>query len=70
MGEHRRLTYATKAKVEHAVRMAEIAGIREIGGIELGPDGTIRITAKAAVAAAPSTPEDEVAEWRRKRGRS
>jgi hypothetical protein len=69
MGAHRRLTYATKAKMEHAVRMAEIAGISEIGGFELAPDGTIRIFAKAHAAAAPSTPEDEVAEWRAKRGR-
>ncbi len=68
MGEHRRLTYATKAKVEHAVRMAEIAGISEIGAIEFGPDGTIRIV-KAAQPAAPLSPEDEVAKWRAQRGR-
>lgn len=69
MGEHRRLTYATKAKVEHARRMAELVGINEVGAIELGPDGTIRITAKASAQATPLSPDDEVAQWRAKRGR-
>ena len=69
MPADRASNYANKAKFEHAVRMAEIAGISEIGGFELAPDGTIRIFAKAHAAAAPSTPEDEVAQWRAKRGR-
>ena len=43
-----RKDYATKAKFEHALRMARLAGIEAIGSIELGPDGTIRIAAPAA----------------------
>lgn len=66
----RKKDYATKAKVEHAVRMAEIAGITEIGSIELRPDGTIRVerTVKAPKSAPPSV-EDEIAQWRAKRGK-
>lgn len=59
-----RAHYATKAKFQHALDCARLAGIETVGSIELGPDGTIRITAPAA------TPEpevgDEIAQWRRK----
>lgn len=60
--------YATKAKVEHAIRMAKLAGIKEVGSLELAPDGTIRIAAPAATSE-PAV-EDEIAQWRaRKRGK-
>lgn len=39
-------SYPTKAKVEFAIRMARMAGIEEVGGLEIGPDGTIRVLAK------------------------
>lgn len=61
--------YATKAKVEHALRMAELAGITEVGSIELGPDGTIRIARATPTDGAPLSAEDELAAWRRKRGK-
>jgi hypothetical protein len=62
--------YATKAKVEHAIRMARLAGIEKIGAIEFGPDGSIRISAepRAPVPQAQSV-EDEIARWRAKRGK-
>lgn len=59
--------YATKAKVEHAISMARLAGIKVIGSIEFGPDGAIRICA-ASNGAAPAV-EDEIAQWRAKRGK-
>lgn len=63
-----RKDYATKAKFEHALRMARLAGIDTVGSIELGPDGTIRIAAPAATSE-PAV-EDEIAQWReRKRGK-
>ena len=66
-----RPTYATKAKVEHAIRMARLAEIDSIGCIELGPDGTIRIWKETeGRAPAPATVEDEIAAWRSKRGKS
>jgi hypothetical protein len=62
--------YATKAKFEHALRMAELAGITVVGSIELGPDGTIRIERAAPTDGAPPSVEDEIAKWReRKRGK-
>jgi hypothetical protein len=65
-----RKDYATKAKFEHALRLARIAGIEMVGSIELGADGTIRIMAPAAPAA-PTDPavDDEIARWRSKRGK-
>lgn len=45
MGAERAIRYATQAKVDHAVKMAKRAGIDEIGAIEFGPDGGIRISA-------------------------
>ncbi len=62
-----RKDYATKAKFEHALRLARIAGIEMVGSIELGSDGTIRIMAPAA----PTDPavDDEIARWRSKRGK-
>lgn len=65
----RRLSYATKAKVEHAIRMAELAGIKQIGSLELAPDGTIRVTAESAVVRAPVSAENEIAEWRERKGK-
>lgn len=63
-------SYPTKAKVEHAIRMARLAGIENIGTIELGPDGSIRISREAAAPATPvPTVEDEIAQWRAKRGK-
>jgi hypothetical protein len=58
--------YPTKAKVEHAIRMAKLAGIDTVGSIELGPDGTIRIAAAQNGGMAVA---DEIAQWREKRGR-
>ncbi|GGN49617.1 hypothetical protein GCM10011349_20430 [Novosphingobium indicum] len=43
--------YATKAKVKSYVETARELGIK-IGGVELAPDGTIRILAEQAVRAA------------------
>lgn len=57
-------SYPTKAKVEHAIRMAKLAGIKNIGSIDLCPDGTIRIAA-ANQAEAPI--EDEISRWREKK---
>ncbi len=62
-----RKDYATKAKFEHALRMARIAGIDTVGSIELGPDGTIRIAAPSA-SPEPAV-EDEIAKWRAKKGK-
>lgn len=66
-----KLHYPTKAKVEHAIRMARLAGIQTIGSIELCPDGTIRIAAKSAERAGsqPVAVEDEIAQWRAKKGK-
>ena len=62
--------YATKAKFEHALRMAQLAGITEVGSIELGPDGTIRIARVTPANGAAASVEDEIATWRaRKRGK-
>lgn len=61
--------YATKAKVEHALRMAELAGIIEVGSIVLAPDGSIRIERASSAGAAPPSVEDEISAWRRKRGK-
>ena len=69
MTEHSKLHYPTKAKVEHAIRMARLAGIEAIGSIELCPDGTIRIAAANPSVPTVGTPEDEIARWRAKRGK-
>ena len=69
MNAPRKKDYATKAKVEHALRMAELAGITVVGSIELGPDGTIRVERAAPAGAAPQSVEDEIAKWRAKRGK-
>ncbi|GAA3794812.1 hypothetical protein GCM10022600_15270 [Qipengyuania pelagi] len=68
MSEHVKLRYPTKAQVEHAIRMAKLAGIDRIGSIELGPDGTIRLAAPGE-APAPASIEDEIARWREGKGR-
>lgn len=60
--------YATKAKFEHALRMAQLANITEIGAIELAPDGTIRIERIKPLASNDSV-EDDIAAWRAKRGK-
>lgn len=63
-------SYATKAKVEHAIRMARLAGIDKIGSIDLGPDGTIRLTAETkAPAPQAQTVDDEIAQWRARKGK-
>jgi len=61
--------YTTKAKFEHALRMAELADIKEIGAIELAPDGTIRIERVKPVLISGSNVEDDIAGWRSKRGK-
>ncbi len=61
--------YATKAKVAHAVAMARLAGIEKIGAIELGADGTIRLLSEGKSPAAAEPVEDEIARWRKLRGK-
>lgn len=61
--EPSKLRYPTKAKVEFAVAMARKAGITEVGAIEIGPDGTIKISAKTESVA------DEYEQWKAGRGR-
>ena len=63
-----RKDYATKAKFEHALRLARLAGIEAVGSIELGADGTIRIAAPAVSTAEPAI-EDDIARWRARRGK-
>lgn len=59
------MQYATKAKVDHAIRMARLAGIERIGTIELAPDGTIRLSSEGPRSAIPAlSVEDEVQAWR------
>lgn len=63
-------TYATKAKVEFAVKMArEVAGIDKIGGLEIAADGTVRVFRAQDVRGAPQSVEDEIAAWREQRNR-
>lgn len=71
MSKHPKLNYPTKAKVEHAIRMARLAGIETIGSLELCPDGTIRVAAAAPGASnsGATAVEDEIAQWRAKRGK-
>lgn len=60
-------TYATKAKVAFAIEMAKLGGIEKIGSMEFKPDGTIRICAPGPE---PVTAvDDEIAQWRAKRGK-
>jgi len=49
--------------------MAELADIKEIGAIELAPDGTIRIERVKPVLISGSNVEDDIAGWRSKRGK-
>lgn len=60
-------TYATKAKVAFALEMARLAGIEKVGSMEFRPDGTIRIAAPGPQPV--SDVDDEIAQWRAKRGR-
>lgn len=60
--------YATKAKVDHLVRVWQLAEIGEIGSIEFRPDGTIHIF--AATASSSDSIDDEIAKWRARRGKS
>lgn len=61
-------SYATKAKVEFAVRMArDVAGIDKIGGLEFAPDGTIRVFRAQDVRGQTQSVDDEIAEWRANR---
>lgn len=68
MTQPARKDYASKAKFEHALRMARLAGIEKVGSIELGPDGTIRIAAPTA-SSTETAVEDEIAKWRERKGR-
>ena len=63
-------TYATEAKVKFAVKMArEVAGIDKIGGLEIAPDGTVRVFRAQDVRGAAQSVEDEIAEWRERKKR-
>lgn len=56
--------YATRAKMRAFVEQARELGIK-VGGIELAPDGTIRILAEQAVRAATSgTADDAYDDWK------
>lgn len=60
-------SYATKAKVEFAVRMArDVAGIDKIGGLTFGSDGSVTVLRAEEKTRGPSV-EDEIAEWKSRR---
>jgi hypothetical protein len=49
----------TKAKITRAIATLEAMG-KTVGGIELSPDGTVRLLVGAPLASAPLSPEDEL----------
>lgn len=64
--ETSKLRYPTKAKVQFAVAMAREAGITDIGSIQIGGDGSIRVFAKGDNI---DSVESEIERWKAARGR-
>jgi hypothetical protein len=59
--------YATKAKFDHALHMARLAGIEEVGSVKLSPDGAIQIDRPIKPVSGEASVKDEIEEWRKKR---
>ena len=55
-----RPSYAVQKIIERAVKAAKDAGL-EVGGVEVLPDGTVRVLTK------DSTQHDAFADWKRER---
>lgn len=67
MNAQTKLRYPTQAKIDLAIAAARRAGIDKIGAIEIGGDGTIRVSALTAAKLDPV--ENEIEAWKARRNR-